>query len=89
MALVITDLTAEPRSFSIGPMKIQIVTYTAAAADTTGTVSADRLGKIDAVLCDGGLQQTVAPTLSGHTATITFTAVPTGGVAGTMILIGR
>ena len=89
MALAVTDLTTEPRAFSIGPIKVQLMSYTSAAADTTGTFTADRLYRVDAVHCDGGLQQTVAPTISGNSITLTYTAVPTGGVAGTMIIFGR
>ena len=88
MALTITDLAAEPRSFSIGPVRQQIVTYTCLSTDTSATVTFDRLRTVYAIESDGGLVYTAAPTFSGNVATLAFTA-PTGGGFGTFVATGK
>lgn len=88
MAFVATNLSAEPRSFSIGPVKVQIMTWAAASADTSGTVTADGLSRIDGILIGGGLTQTSAATFSGNVATLAF-ADPAATVVGQLIVFGR
>lgn len=72
MAITITDSTAEPRSFSVGPTKIQLVTFLANSGATSGTVTADALARIDHILLPGDLKHSAAPTFSGQVATLAF-----------------
>ena len=88
MAFAATSSTSEPRSFSIGPMKIQILTWSAASGDTSGTITADKLTTVDHVLIDGHMHHTAAPTFSGNVVTLAF-ADPVATVYGTAIVIGR
>lgn len=87
MALTSANLTNDPRSFSIGPLKIQIKTLTAASADVSGTVTFDGLSSITAVVLTG-LTQTAAPTFSANVATLAF-ADPAATVYGQIIAFGR
>lgn len=87
MAFVATNSTKEPRSFSIGPLKIQIMTYAAASADVSGTVTADGLSSAQHIILDG-LQQTTAASFSGNVVTLAFED-PAATVTGTLIVIGK
>lgn len=89
MALAATASTVQPRSFSIGPVKMQILTYTAADNDVSGTVTADALNEVFHIIVDGGMIMTAAPTFSGRTATLAFTDPGAGGLFGTILCIGR
>lgn len=89
MAFTATALSAEPRSFSIGPWKEQVLTYTALSGDTSGTVTAASLKEIVAIVIDGGLRHSAAPTFSGNVATLAFVDPSTGGLFGTIRCIGR
>lgn len=89
MALVATNSTSEPRSFSIGPLKIQILTYTADSGDTSGTVTADALKEVSHIIVSGGMRHSAAPTFAGNVATLAFVDPSTGGLFGTIICIGR
>lgn len=87
MALSSSSLSAEPRSFSIGPVKVQLITITAANGDTSGTVTADRLSSVIMAVVTG-LVQTAQPTYSGNVITLAF-ADPLATVHGQVIAIGR
>lgn len=87
MAFAATNVTGEPRSFSIGPLKIQLMKYTAASADVSGTVTADALSSIDHIIVDG-LQQTTAVSFSGNVATLAFVD-PAATVTGRIIVFGK
>jgi hypothetical protein len=87
MAFAATASTKEPRSFSIGTRKIQIMTYTAASGDTSGTVTATSLSRIDHIILDGKIAHTALPTVSGNVATLAF-ADPAADAFGTVICIG-
>lgn len=87
MAFTATDSTNEPRAFSIGAKKVQILTWSAVSGDTTGTVTSDSLDKIDHIVIDGNLAMSAAPTFSANVATLAF-ADPVASVFGTLILIG-
>ena len=87
MAFAATASTAEPRSFSIGPVKCQILTYSVASGDTSGTITASQLSRVMHVLVDGDLQFTAAPTYATNVATLAF-ADPGATVYGTIIAIG-
>lgn len=86
MALTAASVTAEPRAFSIGPKKMQIMTFSAASADVSGTVTFDRLSRVEYVIVSG-LIQTAAPTFSANVATLAFTD-PAATVHGQIIGIG-
>jgi hypothetical protein len=89
MAFVATASTAEPRSFSIGPLKVQFFTWTAASGDTSGTITATALNQAVHVLIDGlGKGMSAAPTFSSNVVTLAF-ADPVATVAGTAMVIGR
>lgn len=88
MAFTATKSTSEPRSFSIGPLKVQIFTWTAASGDTSGTITADALSTAKHVIIDGlGKGMSAAPTFSGNVVTLAF-ADPVATVAGTALVIG-
>jgi hypothetical protein len=73
MSISITNSSAEPRSFSIGPVKVQLVDYVANSGATSGTVTADKLSSMSHILLLGGkLQHTAAPTFSANVATLAF-----------------
>lgn len=88
MAFAAAASSKEPRSFSAGPVKFQIMTWSAVSGDTSGTVTADRLSSVDHIFLDGKLAFTAAPTFSGNVATLAF-ADPAATVYGTLICIGR
>lgn len=89
MAFAATASTKEPRAFSIGPLKVQVMTYSAASADVSGTVTATGLKEIMHVIVDGACGiATTAPTFSGNVATLAF-ADPAATVYGTILCIGR
>ncbi len=87
MALVATNSTADPRAQSIGPRKVQLLTIVAQSGDTSGTVTADGLYTIDALICDG-LKLTAATSFSGNVATLTF-ANPAAAIYGTCLVFGK
>ena len=86
MAFSSSILTAEPRSWSIGPWKVELHSIGAASGDTSGTVTASSLGSVIAAIPAGLAVADVS--VSGATATLTF-ADPAATVAGTILLIGR
>lgn len=87
MAFAAVNNSTEARSFSVGPLKIQLMKYTAASADVSGTVTADALSQIDHIIVDG-LQQTTAVSISGNVATLAFQD-PAATVSGSIIVFGR
>jgi len=88
MAFAATASTKEPRSFSIGPLKVQVMTYTAVSGDTAGTVTAAALNEVFHIIVDGGLINSAAPTFSGNVVTLAFTD-PAANRFGTLMCIGR
>lgn len=77
----ITNIEAA-RSHSRGGSKEQVVSYSIASGQTSGTIIATSLSRLDLVLLgdSGGSIYTAAPTYSGNIATFTFT-VPTSTAA--------
>ncbi len=71
MALSASNVDAEPRAISVGPLKMQVMTFSVASADTSGTVTFDRLSRLDYVIVTG-ITQTAAPTMSANVATLAF-----------------
>lgn len=88
MAFAASNVSSEPRSWSIGPLKMQIMTYTAVSGDVAGTITADALSSVQHVILDGGLVLSAAPTFSGNVATIAFTD-PVANRFGSIILLGK
>jgi hypothetical protein len=88
MSFAAANSTSEARSFSIGPLKAQILTYSVASGDTSGTVTADSLASISHILLDGGLVLSAAPTFSGNVATLAFVN-PAATRYGTVIVCGK
>lgn len=70
MALSASNAT-ESRSFSVGPLKIQLLTFSVASGDTSGTVTCDALSSVDYAIVSG-LDHTSAPTYSGNVITLAF-----------------
>ncbi len=71
MALTVTALSAEPRSWSTGPWKQQVLIFSVANGDTSGTITADSLSSAQACVV-GGLEMTAQPTFSGNVITLAF-----------------
>ncbi len=88
MAFAATISTSEPREFSLGPVRMEVHTYSAASADTSGTVTSPSLTNIFHIIIDGKILHTSAPSFSGNVVTLAF-ADPAATVYGTLILIGR
>ena len=88
MAFAATASTKESRSFSIGPYKVQLFTWSAASADVSGTVTATQLTSVDHIIMDGGLVHTAAPSVSGNVVTLAFND-PAATVYGTLMVFGR
>lgn len=73
MALTTTDSSMEPRSHSVGPLKRQIVKLLALSGDTSGTVTADCLSRIVAIIAPSAMKYSAAPTYATNVATLAFT----------------
>lgn len=88
MAFAATDSTGESRALSVGPLKAQLLTWTAASGDTSGTVTADKLYLAQHIIIDGGLVMGAAPTFSGNVVTLTFND-PVATVKGDILVLGK
>ena len=88
MAFAAVNSTNEPRSFSLGPLKMQVLTWSAASGDTSGTVTASALSSAQHILIDGAINHSAAPTFSGNVVTLAF-ADPLATVYGTLIVLGK
>lgn len=80
MALSASASTKEPRAFSLGPLRCQIMTVTAASGDTSGTITASRLKEIHHIVMPPQFIHTAAPTYATNVATLAYT-VPTSTAA--------
>ncbi len=88
MAFVVTDSTGEGRAISIGPAKIQLMTWAAASGDTSGTVTCDKLYSVSHIIIDGGLIMNAAPTFATNVVTLAFND-PVATVKGDIIVFGK
>lgn len=79
--------TKEPRTFSIGPLKVQIFTYAAVSGDTTMTATATSMTSVFHGFLTGGFVETSATTYSTNVATFTFTD-PAANRFGFVMLFG-
>lgn len=89
MAFAAAALTTNglDRAWSLGPVKVQVMTWSVASADVAGTITATGLTTIYQVVMSGGLSLTSAPTYSGNVATLAF-ADPAATLAGSVLVIG-
>lgn len=89
MAFSASNSSSEPRSFSIGPLKQQLMTYSVASGDTTGTITADKLSSISMVIIDGVCAtRTAADSISGNVVTLAFVD-PAATRYGNIVLLGK
>lgn len=87
MAFVASASSTEARANSLGgPLKYEILTYTAASGDIAGTITSKNLHQIYHILQDG-LQETALPVIAANVATLAFVD-PAATVFGTIIVIG-
>ena len=86
MALSATNAN-EARSFSVGPVKMQLIKFSVASGDTSGTVTCDKLSSIDFCIVSG-IVKTATPTFSGNVITLAF-ADPLATVHGEIIVMGK
>lgn len=100
MAFAAAEITTNGlnRAFAWGPLKVEIQSFSAVSTDTSGTVTANHLSRVDSVLLmgEGTLCQTSAPSISGTTVTLAMADPASGAtgyvaknVNGMVILIGR
>lgn len=87
MALTQTNSTMDPRSFSIGPVKQQIINFTIVSGDTSATITADNLSSLEQIHIHG-MALTAAPTYSGNTVTVAFVD-PAATRYGSVLCMGR
>jgi hypothetical protein len=87
MALTATNLSAEPRAWSVGPLKVQLITFSVANGDTSGTITCDKLSSV-VFAHVSGITQTAAPTFSTNVITLAFVD-PTATRHGQCIAFGR
>ncbi len=88
MAFAAANLTAEPRAFSVGPYKIQLLTWSVASGDVSGTITASGLYRADQVYLSGGLTLTALPTYANNVVTLAFVN-PAATRYGTALIIGK
>lgn len=79
-------VTKIARTFSIGPIKVQVFDVAIVSGDTTAVCTADRMTSVYWGFMTS-LAQTAAPTYSGAAATFTF-ADPTASRYAQCILFG-
>src|SRR5271165_6927875 len=72
MALVTSDGSSEPRASSVGPLKRQHLLLTALSGDTSGTIVADCLYRLVAIVAPSAMVFTAAPTYATNVATLAF-----------------
>ena len=75
------------RAHSLGPVKVQRMTFSVASGDTSGTVTFDKLTSIDHVEVNN-LTLTAATTFSSNVATLAFVD-PAATRYGTITAYGR
>jgi hypothetical protein len=96
MAFVASAPTTESRAWSWGPLKMEFQTFTCSTADTSGTVTAKRLSRVDDCIVIGGPVLNGAPVITGTSVALTFadpasacTGYVATSTAGYVILMGR
>lgn len=84
---VATASASLARTWSLGPVKIQVFNIPLVSGNTVVTVTGDRMANAMFAILSPGVTQTAAPTYSGATATFTITD-PAATVYGQAILLG-
>lgn len=84
---VATAATNIPRTWSLGPVKIQVFDVPMVSGDTVVTVTADRMATVYWGLLIAGVTQTAAPSYATNVATFTITD-PAATVKGQAIVMG-
>lgn len=87
MALTASAAAAEPRSFSVGPLKQQLINFSVASADVSGTITCDRLSSVLFAQISG-ITLTAAPTYSANVITLAFVD-PAATRYGSCVAYGR
>lgn len=76
------------RALHIDDVKVEIQNIACISGDTSGTVTARTLSRVDAVIVAAGLQLSAQPSVSNLSVSLAF-ADPLASVAGKIILIGK
>lgn len=84
-----TVITIAPRSWSLGPFKIEVQSINIVSGDTGATITAQHLSRIDAVIpCLDSVALTAQPTFTGNVATLAWTD-PAASRFASVILLGK
>jgi hypothetical protein len=75
------------KTWSLGPVKVQVFDVTLVSGNTTCAVTADRMATVLWAIFTPATAQTAAPTYSGSSATFTFTD-PAATIYGQAIVFG-
>jgi len=86
MAFVAAKVDALDLAWSIGPVKVEVQTFTAANTDTAGTITANHLSRVDLAIVTG--LSDVSQTISGNVVTLAYDD-PGADAEGQILLIGR
>ncbi len=73
MAITVTNPTQEPRSVSLGPIKVQVVNLALISGASSGTVTASNLKELYHIVIPGIASHTAAPTYATNVATVACT----------------
>lgn len=87
MAFAATELSTEPRAWSVGPYKMKILSYSAASADVSGTVTVNDFSEVIMLVADEAIPGLTC-SYSGNVVTLAFTD-PATTIGGRMMVIGR
>ncbi len=89
MTYAATASTNDTRAWAIGSgFRAQVLTWSAASGDTSGTITATGLIEAQHIIMDGGLQFSAAPTFSTNVVTLAFVN-PAATCYGTVLVLGR
>lgn len=81
MATTISALSGDiGRAFSLGNLRAQLVSISAASGDTTATLTAPSIASVLAIILPQNFKQSAAPSFSANAATLAF-AVPVATAA--------
>lgn len=86
-ATIQTDSSRMRSPISLGPIKMQAMTYTCVSTDTSGTVTVPGLIEVNHIMVDG-LIQNAAATFAGNVATLSFNAPGGTTIAGYIVAYG-
>lgn len=84
---VATAASSVPRTFSLGPVKVQVFDVPLISGNTVVTVTADTMTTALWAILSAGVTQTAAPTYATNVATFTITD-PAATVKAQAIILG-